>query len=122
MADIDFKYVRVADKKQEIVGKQCSKTPIIDSNVVVIITNMELVRVLEETLSGAQRWSDPEEGLMARKQILPTEPSKIVMFDFEQRTYQIDPERKRVYRRFVEIETSKASQILSVWRARHATA
>ena len=59
---------------------------------------------------------------MARKHTPSSEPTKIVTFDFEQRTYQIDPEQKRVYRRFVEIETSKASQILSVWRARHATA
>ena len=58
---------------------------------------------------------------MARTRQL-TEPSKIVNFDFEKRTYQIDPVGKRVYRRFVEIETSKAAQILSLWRARHATA
>ena len=51
-----------------------------------------------------------------------TEPSKIVNFDFEKRTYQIDPVGRKVYRRFVEIETSKASEILSIWRARHATA
>ncbi len=64
---------------------------------------------------------DQRKGLMARTRQL-TEPSKIVNFDFEKRTYQIDPVGKRVYRRFVEIETSKAAQILSLWRARHATA
>ena len=44
------------------------------------------------------------------------------MFDFEERTYQIDPNRNKVYRRFVEIETAKASQILILWRARPASA
>ena len=42
---------------------------------------------------------------------------QIVDFDFEDRTYQIDPDRRKVYRRFVEIETSKASEIISTWRA-----
>jgi hypothetical protein len=44
-------------------------------------------------------------------------PTKIVSFDFENRTYQIDPGLRKVYRRFVEIETSKASTILQTWRA-----
>ena len=44
-----------------------------------------------------------------------------VSFDFENRTYQIDPDRRKVYRRFVEIETSKAFQIYAVWRSRHAS-
>lgn len=38
------------------------------------------------------------------------------------RTYHIDPGLKKVYRRFVEIETAKASEILSHWRATSATA
>ena len=50
------------------------------------------------------------------------ETSRIVDFDLNQRTYQIDPERKKVYRRFVEIETSRASEIISLWRARLASA
>lgn len=41
----------------------------------------------------------------------------LVDFHFEERTYQIDPDRRKVYRRFVEIETSKASEIMSSWRA-----
>ncbi len=40
----------------------------------------------------------------------------IVQFRFEDRTYQIDPRLRKVYRRFVEIETSKAAEIFSVWR------
>jgi hypothetical protein len=58
---------------------------------------------------------------------MPRKPTKfkqvdnrIVDFDFEDRTYQIDPRQKKVYRRFVEIETSRAAHILSNWRARHA--
>ena len=49
-------------------------------------------------------------------------PGKIVQFDFENRTYQIDPDLKKVYRAFVEIETAKASEILTVWRINAATA
>lgn len=40
----------------------------------------------------------------------------IVNFSLDNRTYQIDPDRKRVYRAFVEIETSKAVEIYSRWR------
>jgi hypothetical protein len=46
----------------------------------------------------------------------------IVTFKFEERTYQIDPNLKKVYRRFVEIETSKAAEIFSSWRALNALA
>ena len=41
----------------------------------------------------------------------------IVNFRFNERTYQIDTDRRKVYRRFVEIETSKAAEIFSSWRA-----
>ena len=43
--------------------------------------------------------------------------TKIVDFSFDDRTYQIDAARSKVYRRFVEIETAKAFEILSTWRA-----
>jgi len=46
----------------------------------------------------------------------------IIDFDFGNRTYQIDTERRKVYRSFVEIETSKAFEIYSVWRARTVSA
>lgn len=60
---------------------------------------------------------------MARKGTsLEKRASKIVSFDFQDRTYQIDPMQKKVYRRFVEIETAKASEILSTWRASHVNA
>jgi hypothetical protein len=47
----------------------------------------------------------------------PMRPMAIVTFEFDEHTYQIDPGRKKVYRRFVEIETSRAAEILSRWRA-----
>ena len=50
------------------------------------------------------------------------EPTPIVNFSFQDQTYQIDEGRRKVYRRFVEIETSKASEIFSNWRAATATA
>ena len=49
-------------------------------------------------------------------------PGKIVQFDFENRTYQIDPDLKKVYRAFVEIETARASEIMMSWRADTVTA
>ena len=48
--------------------------------------------------------------------------NQIVNFDLDEHTYQIDPDRRKVYRRFVEIETSRASQIISMWRAGVASA
>jgi hypothetical protein len=53
---------------------------------------------------------------------MSTQNTPIVTFDFEDRTYQIDPGQKKVYRRFVEIETSKAWEIFCNWRAQQTTA
>lgn len=55
-----------------------------------------------------RRKSDP-------KKVEPTPP--IVSFRCDDRTYQIDPDRKRVYRAFVEIETARAVEIYSRWRS-----
>ena len=60
---------------------------------------------------------------MPRKRTKPqasTDP--IVNFEYEDHTYQIDPDRRKVYRRFVEIETSKAAQIFSIWRTARLSA
>jgi len=55
---------------------------------------------------------------MAQKTKQPKESEvRIVDFDFGDRTYQIDPARQKVYRRFVEIETAKAVEIFSNWRS-----
>ena len=61
---------------------------------------------------------------MARKRTPRNNRPKptFVSFDFQQRTYQIDPDLKKVYRRFVEIETAKAVEIFSVWRGQNASA
>ena len=57
---------------------------------------------------------------MAAKKKVDTPTRPIVNFSFGDRTYQIDPGRNKVYRRFVEIETAKAFEILSTWRAQTA--
>lgn len=59
---------------------------------------------------------------MARKKAtVKDEPVvKIVDYSFGTQTYQIDPDRQKVYRRFVEIETGRASTIFASWRASNA--
>ena len=47
----------------------------------------------------------------------PARKISVVQYRFQDRTYQIDPDRRKVYRSFVEIETSKAFEIFSTWRA-----
>ena len=60
---------------------------------------------------------------MARKAKRISESDiRIVDYDFGDRTYQIDTTRQRVYRSFVEIETSKAVEIFSSWRSQNAQA
>ena len=60
---------------------------------------------------------------MARKAKRVSESDiRIVNYDFGDRTYQIDTTRKKVYRSFVEIETSKAVEIFSSWRSQNAQA
>lgn len=56
---------------------------------------------------------------MAKKKQGRQEESKVRVIDysFGSHVYQIDTERQKVYRRFVEIETSKAATIYSNWRA-----
>jgi hypothetical protein len=46
--------------------------------------------------------------------------AKVIEFSFGSQTYEIDPERHKVYRRFVEIETGRASTIFASWRASNA--
>lgn len=57
---------------------------------------------------------------MARKSSSKPAPKvQVVQYRFQDRTYQIDPDRRKVYRSFVEIETSKAFEIYSTWRAQN---
>jgi hypothetical protein len=44
----------------------------------------------------------------------------VINYSFGTQTYQIDPKRQKVYRRFVEIETGRASTIFASWRASNA--
>jgi hypothetical protein len=54
----------------------------------------------------------------SKKTIVKVEPKvNVIDFSFGTQTYQIDPKRQKVYRRFVEIETGRASTIYASWRA-----
>lgn len=56
-----------------------------------------------------------------KKAVLKTETKvNVIDYSFGSQTYQIDTERQKVYRRFVEIETSRAATIYSNWRASNA--
>ena len=57
---------------------------------------------------------------MARKSSPKPAPKVgVVQYKFQDRTYQIDPDRRKVYRSFVEIETAKAFEIYTTWRAQN---
>ena len=56
----------------------------------------------------------------SKRVVKKRESTPIVSFEFQNRTYQIDPGQKKVYRRFVEIETAKAFEIFSIWRRARA--
>ena len=57
---------------------------------------------------------------MPRKATRRQDANPFVNFHHNEHTYQIDPERRKVYRRFVEIETAKAAEIFSTWRSQNA--
>jgi hypothetical protein len=46
----------------------------------------------------------------------------VVTYRVGAQTYQIDTSKQKVYRQFVEIETSRAFEIYASWRAQQATA
>ena len=53
-----------------------------------------------------------------KKATVKVEPKiRVIDYSYGTQTYQIDPERQKVYRRFVEIETGRASTIYASWRA-----
>lgn len=59
--------------------------------------------------------------MATKKSSVKVEPKvRVVNYSFGSHTYQIDPERHKVYRRFVEIETGRASTIFASWRASNA--
>ncbi len=56
-----------------------------------------------------------------KKATTKVEPKiNVVNYTLGAQTYQIDTERQKVYRRFVEIETGRASTIYASWRAHNA--
>jgi hypothetical protein len=59
---------------------------------------------------------------MPRKRTEPVSATPVVNFDVQDRTYQIDTTQRKVYQRFVQIETSKAAEIFALWRAQNANA
>jgi hypothetical protein len=57
----------------------------------------------------------------SKKTTVKAEPKvNVIDYSFGTQTYQIDPKRQKVYRRFVEIETGRASTIFASWRASNA--
>jgi hypothetical protein len=57
----------------------------------------------------------------SKKATVKVQPkAKVIDYSFGAQTYQIDPEKQKVYRRFVEIETGRASTIFASWRASNA--
>ena len=56
--------------------------------------------------------------MASKKAIAKVQPKiQVITYSYGTQTYQIDPERHKVYRRFVEIETGRASAIFASWRA-----
>ena len=56
--------------------------------------------------------------MASKKTTVKVEPKvNVIDYSFGTHTYQIDPEKQKVYRRFVEIETGRASTIFASWRA-----
>lgn len=56
-----------------------------------------------------------------RRKKEPVACTPMVAYHFEDRTYQIDADRRKVYNRmYVEIETSKAAEIMASWRSQNA--
>jgi len=78
-----------------------------------------LARDLKAAWDTARSYEEAQAS-MATKKTLEIPTRSIVNFSFGDRTYQIDPGKKKVYRRFVEIETAKAFEILSTWRSQSA--
>ena len=43
------------------------------------------------------------------------ESNPIVSFQFEDQNYQIDPERRQVYRNWVSVESAKTFLVMNAW-------
>ena len=80
-----------------------------------------LVRVLKLLLpSGTE--SEGDDVAQRKAKAKKEAPTQVVTYRVGAQTYQIDTSRQKVYRQFVEIETSRAFEIYASWRAANATA
>ena len=71
----------------------------------------------------SEQASDPGGSKVKRKTVVKAvAPNPVVTYRVGTQTYQIDTNRQKVYRQFVEIETSRAFEIYASWRAATATA
>ncbi len=43
-----------------------------------------------------------------------------VEFDYDNLNYQIDPQRRKVYRKWIEVESARTYLIMSAWSALNA--
>jgi hypothetical protein len=44
----------------------------------------------------------------------------VVEFDYENTSYQIDPQRRKVYRKWIEVESARTFLIMSAWSSFNA--
>ncbi|MCI0566855.1 MAG: hypothetical protein L0170_15575 [Acidobacteria bacterium] len=47
----------------------------------------------------------------------PVPVTSIVEFAYDNTSYQIDPERRKVYRKWIEVESARTYLIMSAWSA-----
>ena len=57
----------------------------------------------------------------ARKKKSWSASNGMIEFNFADVSYQIDPNRRKVYRRWIEVETAKTFVIMSAWNQSQAS-
>ena len=57
-----------------------------------------------------------KKGTLKRSETVPT----IVEFAYDNTSYQIDTQRRKVYRKWVEVESARTYLIMSAWSALNA--
>jgi len=50
----------------------------------------------------------------------PTSFPTVIDFAYDNTQYQIDPQRRKVYRKWVEVESARTYLIMSAWSALHS--
>ena len=56
---------------------------------------------------------------VARKKQSARASNGMIDFNFANVSYQIDPTRRKVYYRWIEVETAKTCQIMGAWSQSH---